>query len=129
MTIEDLRTYGILRRNIQTREEMLARMRSLAEKTTQMLSQAPVHSGEADKLAAQVAAIIDFETEIIEEKLNLERRLLQIDKWLSTLPEQQGRVMRLRYVDELSWDDVAEQAPYSRRHCTKIHKAAVERMR
>jgi len=40
-------------------------------------------------------------------------------------PDQRD-ILRLRYVDGLKWDDVAERAHYSRAQCYNIHNAAVK---
>lgn len=128
MTLDELKAYDTLQRSIEARENTLIRMRSLAEQTTQLLSLAPAHSGEADKLAAQVAEIVDFETEVTAAKLDAERRLDQIERWLLSLPEQQERVMRAKYVERAKWGEVAKRTGYVVRHCKRIHKAVLEKM-
>ena len=81
-----------------------------------------------DKMAEGVAQIVDLEKELLRRIANLEHERLRIEDEISTLPEQQRRVITARYVEEKPWKKVARETHYGIRHAFKIHDAALIRL-
>ncbi len=73
-----------------------------------------------DRLAEYVAEIDELERELIGKVVTLERQMQEVDAALMALPENQERVLRLRYCEGFNWDKVAKQAHYSEGHCRKL---------
>lgn len=127
ITPQYLKECGKYRAALARSDERIARLRSEMERVTQALSRVPAHGETRDRLAAQMAELLAIEAERAEQVVRLERRLTSVEEWLLTLPEQQATILRLRYIEGLSWKGVAGRAHYSIRHCVKIHKAALQR--
>ncbi|HMM31627.1 MAG TPA: ECF-type sigma factor [Clostridia bacterium] len=129
MTLETLKSCRTIRGEIESLTERIARLRSQAERLTRPLSLAPGGGEQRDELAEYAARLDALERDRAGKVIALEERLQEVDCWLSTLPAQQARVMRLRYVDGLrTWGDVAKKANYSVGHCRKIHAVAKKKM-
>lgn len=50
----------------------------------------------------------------------LEKQLVIVDAELAKLPENQEKVLRLRYIEGMSWRRVAEKTDYCERQCRRI---------
>lgn len=129
MTIADLELCNEYRKRKESIEESIIRLRSEMERVTQVLSHAPAHSGNKDKLAEQMRRLEELETARACEAANLEEHIDRCRIWLRTIPEQQALIMGYRYLDGLEWEQVAKKAHYSMGHCTKIHTAAKKRLK
>lgn len=56
---------------------------------------------------------------------SIERELEAIDHAINSLPPIERHIIRLHYVDGLSWEMIAEKKNYSARHVRRMHKAAI----
>ena len=128
MTIERLRECRRKREKISLLDERILRLRSTMESTTQCLSLAPGGGGVKDRLAVQMSELLALLEERSNRVIELEQELGDIDSWLDSLPEQQAKVMRLRYVEGMKWETVAEKTHYSEKHVFKIRDAALDNM-
>ena len=128
MTIDDLKMCSTYRYAIQSLDESIARLRSEMERVTQVLSHAPAHSGNRDKLAEQMRRLEELETARAREVADMEEHIDRCRVWLSTIPEQQARILSMRYMDGKKWDEISRLTHYGKRHCYKIHDRALEKM-
>jgi len=128
MTLDDFKLCSTYRTAIARIEESIKRLRSEMERATQILSQAPGRSGTSDKLAMQIQRMQELEAARAHEVADMEEHIDRCRVWLSTIPEQQARIMQLRYIDGLKWEKVADKAGYTKHHCYKIHEAAISKM-
>lgn len=123
MTQKDLRTVRTSHIQIQNLNERIARLRSALEScTAKPLSREP-KGGQAqkDKLGDDVARLIELEDQCTRKIIDLEVRMQGVEAWLDTLSPQQARVMRLRYMDGLSWRQVARRCGYGYDSVRKMH--------
>ena len=74
-----------------------------------------------DRLAEYVAELDELERQQTGEMIALEQQLVIVDAELAKLPENQEKVLRLRYVEGLSWNMVGHLAGYSISHCRNIN--------
>lgn len=57
----------------------------------------------------------------------LESVRLEIEKTIQLIPKDQEReLLKLRYIDGLGWDEIAEQLYYSSRNVYRLHRKALE---
>ena len=129
MTQKDLQACRKIRGEIETLNERITRLRSQAERMSRPLSLAPGGGQADDALSVYAARLDELERQLAEKVIALEEQLQACEELFCTLPTQQAKVMRLRYIEGLRWRQVARRAHYCRQHCTKIHKAALEKMR
>lgn len=128
MTLDDLKMVKTYKYSIRSIEESIERLRSDMERITQVLSHAPAHAESRDKLAYQIQRMQELEAARAHEVADMEEHIDRCRTWLTTIPEQQAKILEFRYMDGLEWEDVAKKARYSESHCYKIHKRAVEKM-
>lgn len=76
---------------------------------------------------------LDVTAEVVEKLWNLERMLngklelmieqrVEMEEWLEMYEPEERRMLRLYYVDGLTWEEVAERVGYSSRHLSRIIK-------
>lgn len=128
MTKQDLSSLRYLRAQIETTEERILRLKSMAERFTKPLSYTKARPAPRDELAEYAAKLDELERQLASRVIALEEKIDYIERGIARLPEQQAVIMRLRYVEGLKWEQVAQKTHYSCRHCTKIHAAAIERL-
>ncbi len=123
MTIQDLQACRDIRSQIDSLDERITRLRSQAERLSRPLT--GMSGGEAgDYLAEYAAKLGELERQRVAQIIALEEQLQTCEDWIASLPGQQAKVMRFRYVQGLPWKQVAENARYSMNHCKKIGAAA-----
>ena len=127
MTIQDLQVCRNIRGKIESLDERISRLRSQAERLSRPLTS--LAGGDVgDHLAEYAAKLDELEQQRAGQIIALEEQLQTCDDWIAMLPAQQARVMRLRYIDGLPWKQVAREAHYGIRHCSRIHTAAIKKM-
>ena len=127
MTLRELKSIRILRKRICELDEAIETLRSEMEKTTPTLSQAPCRAGEGDKRASQIARMIELKAERRDKICRLYLTIDVVETWLYTLPEQQAKVMRARYVEGMSLAQAAKAMGYRKSHCQKICDSALKK--
>ena len=128
MTQKDLLACREIRGEIETIKERIDRLRSQAERMSRPLSLAPGGGQADDALAVYAARLDELERQLAEKVIGLEKQLQACEDWICTLPVQQSKVMRLRYIEGLRWRQVARRAHYTVRHCTRIHMVALKKL-
>lgn len=125
MTLRELKSIRILRKRICELDEQIEDLKSVMERATPTLSPAPCKCGNRDSRAAQIVRKIELEAERRDKMCRLYMTIDVVETWLYTLPEQQAKVMRARYIEGMSLPRVAEATGYSMRHCQRIHACAL----
>ena len=113
MTKETLERCRAYKYEIETKEEERERLRSEIERVTQVLSMTPGGGRNADKMTSQMAKLLELECDLMTDIITRSAYVRQIDQWLETLQPEERMIMRLRYVDGLSWGQVERKAGYS----------------
>ena len=120
MTIDDLKNVRRQKLRVESLQERIERLRSRAEYTQQQLGECGRSDPTRDRLAEYVAELDELERQLTGEMIALEKQLVFVDAELAKLPENQEKVLRLRYVEGLGWERVARKVGYSTRQCTRI---------
>jgi RNA polymerase sigma factor (sigma-70 family) len=121
----DIHTVRDLRRRIEGLQERIARIRSTLEGSAIRLRDLPGGaSKERDRMASDVAKLLELEDQLKARVLEYETELIVIDEALAALPGPEQEVMRLRYVDGLKWREVAQHMNYDERWCKRLAKRA-----
>ena len=129
MDKSELQRIMIEYRSIGSLERRIEALRDTLERTTLQLDGMPHGSDGTDKMATLTATIVDLEKKLDKRRVDCEKEMQRAETVIDTLPDQQRLVMRLRYIEGLSWKQVAEKSNYAKRHCIRIHKKALERMK
>ena len=82
--------------------------------------------GAGDKMSGPVAKLIDLQQQYAEEVVEIESSLQITELTLSQLPDKQQTILRLRYIEGLTWENVARRTHYDPSHCRRIHRVAMK---
>ena len=107
---------------VEALQERIERLRSRAEYTQQQLGECGRSDPTRDRLAENVAELDGLEPQLTGEMIALEKQLVVVDAELAKLPENQEKVLRLRYVEGLNWRNISEITNYSERQCIRFTK-------
>ena len=125
MTIDDLKNVRRQKLRVESLQERIERLRSRAEYTKQQLGECGRSDPTRDRLAEYVAELDELERQLTGEMIALEKQLVVVDAELAKLPENQEKVLRLRYVNCYTWNEIARQTHYSARNCQMNHAKAI----
>lgn len=125
MNIREIRSQ---RMKVDLLRERIECIQADIERTTQVPRNAPGGNVASDKLSAKVAKLVDLKAELADEVVALEAGIRAAEDLLTGLPEQQRRIMWLRYAEGLSWGEIAKRTRYSRHHCLCIHARALDKI-
>lgn len=132
MELQNLKQYRWRRQQVDTLQERIARLRAALEGTTARATYESLGggaSGQTDKMAAQVAKLLELEAELQARVIDLETALQEVEAWLDRLPPDEARVLSLRYIEGLTWSQVERVAGYGVNRSTgfKIQRRALQR--
>lgn len=122
MTIDDLKNVRRQKLRVEALQERIERLRSRAEYNQRQLGECGRSDPTRDRLTEYAAELDELERELTGEMIELEKQLVYVDAELAKLPENQEKVLRLRYLEALSWRDVAERTNYCKRQCIRLTK-------
>ena len=126
MTYEDLKNVRRQKQHVDSLKERIERLRSGAEYPLRRLGELSANSDMRDKLAEDVAKIVDLERELALEVLSYESNAAGIERELDSFPPNQATVLRLRYCDGLPWKKVSDKAGYCMSHCQDLNTKFVK---
>ena len=121
-----LRRYGDNEREINRLEEELARWESRAQKVTASYSLAPAHGCDGDKVQVAVDAIAEVKAMLYDRLTDATELRRKIQAAIDTV--QDGRLRNLlehRYIDGMTWDEVAVAMYLDRRWVITLHGNAL----
>ncbi len=118
MTIDDLK--DVRRQNCDEACRAYRATSSRAEYNQRQLGECGRSDPTRDRLAEYAAELDELERELTGEMIELEKQLVTVDAELAKLPENQEKVLRLRYLDGLCWERVSKKMNYCERYCRKL---------
>lgn len=118
----------LLRKTIDSNVNEINKLRTLCSAVpTTDFSKERVSGGEqSDKIATLVSKIIDLENEIqseIDEAVDLEREIRTVINKQEN--ETERLLLKLRYIDFNTWEEIAEKMDYSVMQIWRIHNSAL----
>ena len=121
MNVSDIKT----RLNSLQQAEYGVMSAQLQQEAVQSLARYPIH------YSAKTIELLKAEYQIVHKALLFaEKRktaaLLEVNRAITALQPTVQEVFRLRYIDRLKWDDIAEKTCYSIGYVQRLHKQATE---
>ena len=130
VTKDKLRQYRNLIDDIKKKEYRLLELETRATNITYCMEQDPVSGGGSkDKMADQVAAIVELKDEINEQLAVLYRKEREIRRAIKGLESRERILMELKYIEGLRWEEVAVEMNYSWQHIHRLHAECLERLK
>ena len=129
LTYEDLRNCARLAKALEDSTERIQRLRSMLERTTTRARETPGAGAFADRMAESIARLDEWETECIYRSDAYLEHAFLVDQEIERLEDDRHRrVLRLRYLDGLLWEEIAEKMHYSIQWCKHLHDTALEKL-
>ena len=122
MTIDDLKNVRRQKLRVEALQERIERLRSRAEYNQRQLGECGRSDPSRDRLAEYAAELDELERELTGEMIALEKQLVVVDAELAKLPENQEKVLRLRYVEGHKWETISNTMSYSIKQCLRISR-------
>lgn len=120
----DLHCIREQRRNIDFIQERITLLRSAVEAGEHHLHYGSRSGSTADKLSADIAKILDLEAKLVTVTAQYAEEADLAELWIRQLPERERTIMQLRYIEGLTWREVAERTHYSEGHCKNLNTKA-----
>ncbi|MDO4564828.1 MAG: hypothetical protein Q4C04_04370 [Clostridia bacterium] len=131
ITVADVKRCRVLSKEIEAMREQVQRLRWIGSGLARSGPRENIGTSPTQQHdhIAEVVALIDAAERKhlaqIEELVALQER---ISDWIGTLPPDQALIIRLRYMQGLSWRAVARRASYSERQCFRLNDAALKKL-
>ena len=131
MTKLELREYQWIQRNIKKLRNRLEYIESQATKNTTQLQKVPIRSlgSTSDIVGNTIAEYAEEITELQQEIMNQLRKACaeekRIERAIQTLPAREMYLIRTRYIEMRSWEQIAVDMSYEWAHVHSIHARAL----
>lgn len=125
MTKKQLQEYYWLQKNIKKLEEKLLELETESKRITVRYTIGS-KSQSSDKLGEIVAKIVDVQEKINDLTVKAYEQAMAIEKAILALPSRERYLMRLRYIECMSWTEIMEEMNYSWRQIHRIHAEALK---
>lgn len=128
--IEWLKSYRELDGKIESMTEQLQVWNARATKITATISQEPKAAGSGDQLQRCIDQICELQTEIAQEMDKLRKRKQEIETAIHGLNEKSYQdILWYRYIQGMTFEEIAIKMNYSWRQVCRKHKNAVEKLK
>lgn len=105
----------------------IARWRSLAERVSPTLSGMPAGSGGPARMIAAVERMDELEAELAEQIVERVATRREIGQAIDRLPDERlARLLRLRYIDGMTWEKIAVQTDMTYQWVCQLHGKSLE---
>lgn len=128
--IRYLSRYRRLNQRIDRLLEEQSRWRERALKITPTLSQAPGGGGSGSPIERPMDKVLEIDVEINREIDAMQTIRQEIRKTLNQLEDENLKLlMEYRYIDGMTWEQIAEKMDYSRQWVTSLHGMALQKIK
>lgn len=126
LKIRYLSRYRRLNQRIDRLLEEQSRWREMALKITPVLSQTPGGGESGSPIERPMDKVLEIDAEINREIDELQIVRQEIRAALNQLEDESLKLlMEYRYIDGLTWEQIAEKMDYSRQWVTSLHGTAL----
>jgi DNA-directed RNA polymerase specialized sigma24 family protein len=129
LTEEDLRLCAALGREAENLRESLQRLRAMAEDMRPHADGMPRGGGPGDPVGQAVADLDALRARWQKTIAAYTRHVRLVEAAIQALPDPDVRsVLRLRFLDGLTWDQIAERTHFVDRWCRELSRRGVRRL-
>lgn len=125
MTISDLKEIRISHSKIRSLNMRIDRLKTaMYSPSAPVLSHTPKGSAMSDPTANAAVTITEMTLHLLEMIIDLEQKIEAAEQYVSRMPYDLQKVIRERYINGLSWREVAKACDLTEEGCYKRHKKA-----
>jgi DNA-directed RNA polymerase specialized sigma subunit len=118
------------REKINAHIATIERLQSAVERVTTAPRIGSRGTAVTDPMAESIAKVLEKQSKLMDMVLEIETLIADVEKYIEdVLPPKQSRILRLRYFEALTWEEVAEHAGFEMRWCFELHDRAIESLR
>ena len=129
MAKDKLKEYRWICDNIQELEGRLFELETKATGSTSKMSDMPRSGGINDKVS-NYAVLMAEVSEMINNQLCLaKKKMLEIEEIIDGLDEREKRLVRLRYIYNLKWEEICVEMNYSWRQIHRLHSDILTKLK
>lgn len=129
MNKHDLQQFYWTQKNIEKLEQRIEELYTIATKQTSTLKKDAdsIHgTGYQDRMGEVLAEIADLRKDLETELQEALAGQLEIEQAIKTLPEREKYLIRARYIERKSWEQICVDMSYSWRQIHNIHSEALK---
>lgn len=129
MTKERLKEYTWIKENINELEDRLLEIDTKLQKvTTELTTDRVQTTKDNDKWTNLINQRMQVEELINAEITNGLEEMREIERMISVLPEREKLLMRYRYINCLTWEEIAFKMFYTWQHMHRIHAECLRKL-
>ena len=129
MTKEQLKRIRLSDKRIDNKLDQIERLRSLAERTTTIITGMPRGGGQQDRYNAIICRVWALEKEVTEDIDNFVDMVRAARTEIESLPDEQEKaVLEARYLCYRSWERIASDLELPEKTIYNIHGRALKKM-
>lgn len=129
MTKERLKEYRWIKENINELEDRLLEIDTKLQKvTTELTTDRVQTTKDNDKWTNLINQRMQVEELINAEITNGLEEMREIERMISVLPEREKLLMRYRYINCLTWEEIAFKMFYTWQHMHRIHAECLRKL-
>ena len=129
VTKERLKEYRWIKENINELEDRLLEIDTKLQKvTTELTTDRVQTTKDNDKWTNLINQRMQVEELINAEITNGLEEMREIERMISVLPEREKLLMRYRYINCLTWEEIAFKMFYTWQHMHRIHAECLRKL-
>ena len=131
LTLQDLKICASLRREIEDIQEIIAQLREKLEAgRTSMLSETPrARQSGHDTLAPMIGTLLELEDIYRRQAAAFYEHVRSVEIAIASLWKVEvRRIMRMKYILGLTWDEIAKKTCYDERWCRELNRRGLRMM-
>lgn len=110
-------------------EQDIMRWRSQAEKMTSSFHLTPSGGGNNRSIENAVEQIDALNLQLVEKRKEVNRLRIYLSGAISSVPDEKlKKLLRLRYIDGITWEKIAEEMGFSYQWICKLHGKALSKI-
>jgi DNA-directed RNA polymerase specialized sigma subunit len=119
--------YHLIGQEIDEKLEQLKHLREFAVRTTQVLTPDKVQVSAENRIESSVQKIIDLESDIEADIKRLTEAQIEIERTVAEVGDPiLQNVLRMRYLSNMTWEQIAEKLNYTSRNVYYLHQKALK---
>lgn len=129
MTVSDLKGLRACHSKIRSLQQRVDRLRcAMYSPSNPVLSHTPKGGDKSDPTAKAAITIAEMELRLLDMIVSMETQIETVEREISRMSKRDQNILRARYIDGMTWRNVAKACHYNKDHCMRIHKQILTKL-